>query len=157
MDVQSLPHLSISLSLPPFLPPTLFPSHPLSPHTPFAHQHFDRWSFDKSVCFSPLVVDPFLMVSRLRTQKPLACEIHGEASRIRVVENSSVPPEKFWCRRNLTGFGVLGVLSGAGLTASGCVGFGGEDNQMGVGGSFLGGQAKSYVWTNVFSCVHPGK
>lgn len=150
MDVQSLPHLSISLSL----PPTHFPSHPLSPHTPFAHQHFDRWSFDKSVYFSPLV-DPLLMVSRLRTQKPLACEIHGEASRIHVVENSSVPPEKFWCRRNLTGFGVLGVLSGAGLTASGCVGLGGRTIRW--GGSFLGGQAKSYVWTHVFSFVHPGK
>lgn len=144
----------ISLSLPPFLPPTLFLSHLLSPHTPFAHQHFDRWSFDKSVYFSPLV-DPLLMVSRLRKQKPLACEIHGEASRIRVVENSSVPPEKFWCRRNLTGFGMLSVLSGAGLTASGCVGLGGRTIRW--GGSFLGGQAKSCVWTNVFSFVHPGK
>ncbi|KAF6278083.1 hypothetical protein mRhiFer1_009370 [Rhinolophus ferrumequinum] len=154
--MYNLTHLSISLPAPPFLAPALFPSHPLSPHTPFAQQHFDRWSLDKSVYFPPLV-GPLLMVSCLRKQKPLACEIHGEASRISVVENSSVPPEKFWCRRKLTGFGVLGVLSGAGLTASGCVGLGGEDNQMGGEGSFLGGQAKSYVWTNVFSFVHPGK
>lgn len=50
-------------------------------HTPFAHQHFDSWSFDKSVSFSP-TIDPLLhdpdeirIIRSLMKQRPLAYEI----------------------------------------------------------------------------------
>lgn len=49
-------------------------------HTPFAHQHFDGWSFDTSVSLSP-PADPFFMVPCLMKQGPLAFEIPWQALR----------------------------------------------------------------------------
>lgn len=78
-------------------------------------------------------------------------KFHGEASRISVVENSSVTPEKFWCQGNLTVFGVLRVLSGTDLRTSGCPAWGGEDNQVGERGVFSRGMSQVMCfWTNVF-------
>lgn len=57
---------------------------------------------------------------------------HGKASEISIVENSSVPPEKFWCQRNLTAFGMLDILSEAGLRAPGCLRLGERTIDRGV-------------------------
>lgn len=153
-DATSLPHSAISLSpvspslsLPPPFPLALPPSLPPPFHTHPLHISILTDGL-LSLYIFPLPVDPLLhgLLPKETGSLWLVLKFHGEASRISVVETSSVPPGKFWCQGNLTVFGVLRVLSGADLRASGCLASGERTIRWGRAGCFLGGRAKSCVF-----------